>query len=115
MRFLSRDWRLYLEDISSACGKITGYLAGQERAGFARDSMVFDAILQNLLVVGEASKRLPDGIKARMPSIQWRAIAGMRDIVAHGYFSLDVDLVWDTASHKIPELKQDIDRVLSEP
>ena len=75
--------------------------------------MVFDAVLQNLMVIGEAAKRTPDEIRARLPSVPWRAIAGLRDIVAHGYFSLDRDLIWDTARNKVPSLKAEIDQFLT--
>jgi uncharacterized protein with HEPN domain len=110
---LSRDWRLYLEDISSACAKIESYIGGIEAPGFLPDTVVFDAVLQNLMVIGEAAKRVPEDIRTKMPSVPWRALAGLRDVVAHGYFSLDADLVWDVAKNKAPILKRDIDRFLS--
>lgn len=113
MQSLSRDWRLYLDDISSACSKIATYIDGMDASGFVPDSMVFDAVLQNLMVIGEASKRVPDDVRAKLPAIPWRAIAGLRDVVAHGYFSLDSSLVWDVAKNKAPDLKREIDRLLA--
>ena len=110
---MSRDWRLYLEDISSACAKIASYIDGLEFSGFLPDTVVFDAVLQNLMVIGEAAKRVPDDIRAKLPSVPWRAVAGLRDIVAHGYFSLDANLVWDVAKNKAPILKRDVDQFLA--
>jgi uncharacterized protein with HEPN domain len=75
---LSRDWRLYLEDISSACAKIESYIGGIEAPGFLPDTVVFDAVLQNLMVIGEAAKRVPDTSGRRCPpypGAPWRACA----------------------------------------
>jgi uncharacterized protein with HEPN domain len=61
-------------------------------------------VLLNLLIIGEASKKLPPEAKALAPDVDWRKIAGLRDIIAHVYFGLDYDTIWDTVDIKVPEL-----------
>jgi len=70
--------------------------------------MRFDAVLYNLHVIGEAVKNLPDDFRRRHPEVAWREIAGMRDFVAHAYFALDLDILWDAIRHDVPAL---LDRV----
>lgn len=92
---MSRDARLYLEDIVLACDKIERYTAGFDFDGFVGDDRTYDAVLRNLEVIGEAAKRVPDEIRREMPQIPGRAIAGFRDFVAHVYFALDDQIVWN--------------------
>ncbi len=101
---MSRDVRLFLDDMIAACEKIQRYVAGRPRHGFESDEQAFDAVLKNLEIIGEASKRFPASFKERHPEIQWREIAGLRDIVVHEYFGLDLDIVWDVVSNRVPEL-----------
>ena len=83
---MSRDVRLFLDDMITACEKIQRYVAGRPRETFERDEQAFDAVLKNLEIIGEASKRFPASFRDRHPEIQWREIAGLRDIVVHEYF-----------------------------
>jgi len=69
--------------------------------------------VHNLAVIGEAVKRLPDDLKGRHPEVEWRKIAGLRDIVVHEYFGLDEEILWDVVQHKVPELLQAVERILA--
>lgn len=109
---MSRDVTLYLEDIVEACEKIERYIAGVEYEGFCSDSMRYDAVVRNIEIIGEASRQLPDSVTAAMPEIAWRKIMGMRNILAHAYFGIDVDIVWDVAVHEVPRLKVTAQRYL---
>jgi uncharacterized protein with HEPN domain len=91
---VSRDVRLYLEDIERACDKIERFTTGMTLESFVADERTYDAVLRNLEVLGEAAKRVPDALRAEMPEVPWRAIAGFRDFVAHVYFALDDAIVW---------------------
>jgi uncharacterized protein with HEPN domain len=86
---VSRDVRLYLEDILSACEKIARFTSGMTQEAFVADERTHDAVLRNLEVLGEAAKRLPEATRQQMPEVPWRAISGLRDFVAHVYFALD--------------------------
>ena len=103
---MSRDPRLYLEDIEQACKKVQRFVAGLDQASFVADERTHDAVLRNLEVLGEAAKRVPPEIRAQMPEVPWRAIAGFRDFLAHAYFSLDDDIVWGAIQDEVPRLHE---------
>lgn len=77
---MSRDLRLFLEDIENACRKIVHYTDGSTREEVFSDEMRFDAVLHNLHVIGEAVKNLPNAFRERHPTVAWREIAGSRSI-----------------------------------
>jgi len=83
---MSRDYRLYLEDILEAAEKIERYLEGVSFQEFSGDSMRVDAVLRNLEIIGEATKNIPLEVRERQSAIEWRKIAGLRDIVIHEVF-----------------------------
>ena len=111
---MPRDYRLYLDDILEACRKVEGYLQGVFRDQFDGDSMRIDAVLHNLHIIGEAVKGIPDEIREEHPEIEWRKIAGLRDIVAHHYFGIDLDIIWDVTQNKLPELFRSISEIVGE-
>jgi uncharacterized protein with HEPN domain len=101
---VSRETLLFLEDIEKSCAKVIRYTEGLERDRVFADEMRFDAILFNLHVIGEAVKKLPLDLRDRYPDIAWREIAGLRDFVAHAYFALDLDILWDAIRKDVPAL-----------
>ncbi len=66
--------------------------------------MAYDATLRNLEILGEAAKKIPDDIRQRFPEVNWRGVAGLRDILAHAYFALDDATLWKIVQTDIPEL-----------
>ncbi|HEY5312790.1 MAG TPA: DUF86 domain-containing protein [Pirellulales bacterium] len=109
---MSRDWRLYLNDILQCCQKIRRYTIGLSQQQLLDDERNCDAVVRNLEIIGEAAKRLPPEVCGRMPDVQWRKIAGMRDWLAHAYFAIDGDILWDVVDSKIPELEHAVDTFL---
>ncbi len=109
---MSRDERLYLQDILAACEKILRYSSGMDVRRIEEDEKTFDAVLRNLQVIGEAVKRLSEETRARYPQTDWRRIAGMRDVVTHGYFGIDPDVVASVVADRIPQLRDQIATIL---
>lgn len=80
---MSRDWRLYLDDIREGCERVVRYVRGMDKTTFLSDEKTYDAVLRNLEVIGEAAKYLPEEIKTQHPEINWRKVVGLRDVIAH--------------------------------
>ncbi len=74
--------------------------------------MVYDAVIRNLEIIGEAAKRLPESMKEAAPEVPWRMVCGFRDHLAHAYFGIDDDTVWDVVIHELPALTQAARRLL---
>ena len=105
---MPRDFEVYLEDILQAIAKTRSYVAGETRVSLAQDSMRIDAVIRNLEIIGEAAKMIPESIRIEYPNVEWKKIAGLRDILAHHYFEVDLDIVWDIVQNKLPELERDL-------
>jgi uncharacterized protein with HEPN domain len=101
---VSRDASLYVADMVEACERVLRFTKDVERADLAAGTMVHDAVLRNLEVLGEAAKRVPAEIRALAPAVAWRRIAGLRDVLAHAYFGVDEDIIWDVVRTEVPAL-----------
>jgi uncharacterized protein with HEPN domain len=110
---MSRDYRLYLDDIQESAGKILEYTRGLNFDAFLQDTKTFDAVVLNLQIIGEAAKHVPDSIKDKYPAVDWRRIAGLRDVIAHGYFSLNEHVLWDLVENRVPELLEQVRHILA--
>jgi uncharacterized protein with HEPN domain len=106
---MSRDQKLYIDDIHIACLKITHFTQDMGRADFFADEKTQDAVIRNLEIIGEAVKNLPSSFRDRCTQIEWTKIARMRDYVAHAYFGVDLDIVWDVVENHIPVLLDTIE------
>jgi uncharacterized protein with HEPN domain len=73
--------------------------------------MTYDATLRNLEILGEAAKKIPEGVCRRYPEVDWRGIAGLRDVVAHAYFALDNATLWKIVRGDIPRLVEQLERI----
>ena len=107
----SRDWTLFLSDMQLFCSKVMRYCKGLSAAQFAADDLVTDAVLRNLELLGEAAKQIPDSVRDRHPEVPWRRIAGLRDILAHAYFGLEDEMIWQIVSSSIPALAAQLNAV----
>jgi len=92
---MPRDSSVYLEDILQAAARIHKYVGSRSLEEFRQDTMAVDAVVRNLEVIGEAVKRLPEAMRRDCPAIEWKKIAGLRDILIHAYFWIDVEIIWD--------------------
>lgn len=107
-----RDWRLYADDILQACAKVRHIVSGMTYETFVADEIRVDATLRNIEIIGEAAGNLPDDVTAKAPEIPWRLIVDMRNLLAHGYFSVSLRIVWDTATTQIVPLEDAVRRLL---
>ena len=99
---------LYLNDISEAAENIRTYVGDMTFLEFRKDRMRIDAVVRNFEVIGEAVKNLSEELKTQFPSTDWKAVAGFRDTLIHGYFGVDMEILWDIIVHKIPVLQEEI-------
>ncbi|WP_017327327.1 DUF86 domain-containing protein [Synechococcus sp. PCC 7336] len=111
---MSRNLTLYLDDILTSIAKIDRYTANATRESLTSDELTFDAVMYNLQIIGEAVKNIPIDIRDRYPQIEWRKIAGLRDIVARAYFSIDDEIIWDVICNKLPDLHRQVENLKSE-
>jgi len=98
-----------IESILEAIDKILEYTSGFNDADeFNEDYRNFDATMMNFVVIGEMIEKLSEDFKNNNPVIEWQKIKGFRNIVAHDYFGIDAEEVWQIIKNKIPKLKEDI-------
>jgi uncharacterized protein with HEPN domain len=109
---MSRDPSLFLQDILDSAAKVQRYTAGLSQEAFEADGMAYDAVIRNLEVIGEAAKQVPQGLRDSAPEVPWRMICGFRDHLAHAYFGLDNDTVWEVVATELPTLAQAVRRLL---
>ncbi|MFH1728993.1 MAG: DUF86 domain-containing protein [Pseudomonadota bacterium] len=108
---MPRNYKVYLTDILEAITKIESYAKDLSYEEFLTNDLVQDAIIRNLEVIGEAVKGVPNDIKNSNQNIEWRKIAGLRDILIHEYFGIDHEIIWDVISNKLETLKIKISEI----
>ncbi len=111
---MSRDPRLYLEDIRQGCEKVLRYTEGITFDQFLEDERTLDAVVRNLEIIGEAVRHIPGEIKQRYPEVEWSKIVALRNIIAHEYFGVDEEIVWDIVQMWVPMLLQQVQQILLE-
>ena len=102
-----KDERVYLLHIRDAIARIESYISG-DKSRFLQDTMIQDAVIRNLEIIGEAVKNLSADLRSQHPQIPWGRIAGMRDVLIHDYFGVQLERVWNAVENRLPELKQHV-------
>ena len=111
---MSRDPLLYFEDINTACRKILHYTSEMSFNDFITDERTFDAVIRNIEIIGEAVKNIPETIKMEYGQVEWRGMAALRNIVAHAYFSVKEEIIWDIVQNKIRPLRSHMKQIISD-
>ena len=106
-----RDPKERVLDILDAIAAIERY-SDRDREGFERDELLQVWFLRHLQIIGEAARGLPDDVRTLAPEISWSQIIGMRNILVHGYFDIDTDIVWEAATSDVPVIKPAVERLL---
>jgi uncharacterized protein with HEPN domain len=112
---MPRDFEVYLEDILEAIRKVRAYAAGMDRGQFEADEKTVDAVVRNLEIIGEAVKQIPEDVRQTHPQIPWRKISGLRDLLIHQYFGVNLEIVWDIIQTKLDDLEHAICNLLGKP
>ncbi len=107
-----RDWRFRILDILTAAEKIEFYMKDLSWEAFLADSRTQDAVIRQLTVIGEAAVHIPEEIMGLAPGIRWSSLRGLRNIVVHEYFGINIKILWNTTVKNIPELKRDVQILL---
>lgn len=102
-----------LTEILEAIGRVDLYVRGMEEAAFLASMIAYDAVLMNLLVIGEAARRIDAAVLAAEPAVEWAKIIGMRNRIAHGYEDIEPAVVWATIVRDLPALREAVSRLLA--
>ena len=106
---MSREYHLFIKAIQQSCDKVIRYTASMDFKAFHSNEIIYDAVIRNLEIIGEAAKNIPEHIRSSYPKIEWRKVVGLRDILIHTYFSIDDIILWDIIKAKIPELLKSLE------
>ena len=104
----------YLRDILEASQKAMQFVEGMSYETFKSDDKTQYAVVRALTVIGEAAKKIPKSVQNRFPDVPWKLMAGMRDIVVHEYFRVDLERVFETVHRDLPPVDRAIARILTE-
>ena len=109
---MQRD-KAYLIDILEAAKLVSEYIGNKDKEVFLKDTQCQDAVVRRFAIIGEASRRISDKMKAAYPDVAWNEMIGMRNAIIHEYDDIDMVIVWDTAKKDIPALIYTIEKVLN--
>jgi uncharacterized protein with HEPN domain len=108
---MKKDIKVFLEHILESINLIEEYMQNKTKTEFLETKQLQDAVIRRIEIIGEAVKNIPDDIKGKFKDIPWRNIMGMRDILIHQYFGVDLELTWEVINNNIPELKNQISSI----
>ena len=109
---MKREWIMFLRDILDSIQNIEEFTAGMDFKKFAADQKTVSAVIMKLEIIGEAAKNIPREIRQKHKDIPWTDMAGIRDKLIHGYFSIDYLIIWKVLSERLPDLKDKVKRIL---
>jgi len=112
---MKREWEDYLADIIQSMNEVEEFTRGLTYESFMKDRKTINAVIRSLEVMGEASKRIPDEVRAKHSEIPWKRMAGMRDKLIHEYAGVDLETVWDVIQEEIPPIRPLLEELQDNP
>ena len=109
---MSRDPLIVLSEIQSAAMEILEFTNGMTKSAFLKNRMANKAVIRDLEIIGEASKSVPQPIRDAYPNIPWKNVCGLRDVLIHEYFRVDLDQVWLIIEKRMPAFLVDITSII---
>lgn len=101
---MSRKYLFFINDMHEACSKVVEFSEGLAYEEFVAYGMPYHAIVRLIEVIGEAAKNIPDEVRERHPELEWQRIGRARDVMAHHYFGLEDETLWEIVQKHVPEL-----------
>ena len=111
---MSKDPNIIIEHVLESINLIERYIKGKSIDDFYNDVQLQDSVIRRMEIIGEAIKNLPDDVREKYTDITWKEIVGMRDVLIHAYFRVDLDLTWETIQNDIPILKEQLNKIKDE-
>lgn len=110
-----RDPKLFIQDMIEAIEKIERYTSSMETLeDFVENEIVVDAVLRNLEIIGEAAKYIPEDLRSKYSEIPWKRVVGLRNVVIHSYFAVDLEVIWVIVKKQLPQLKEILLKMMRE-
>lgn len=110
---VKRELRLFLQDIVESIEQIEEYYEEIEtEEKFMHDQKTQDAIVRRLEIIGEATKNIPTDSRSKFPEVPWKKVAGLRDVLTHEYFGVNIERVWTIIEKDLPGLKKQIEKII---
>ncbi len=109
---MKKDVKIFLRHILESINRIEDFMKGVSREKFLKSNITQDAVIRRFEIIGEATKNIPRNFREKYPEIPWKRMAGLRDVLIHKYFGVDLNLTFKIAKKDLPELKEKILKIL---
>ena len=109
---MKKEVKIFLQDIKESIDRIEEYTQDMSEEDFMRSIQTQDAVIRRLEIIGEAVKNIPEDFRSRYPDVPWKQIAGMRDVLIHGYSRVNLERVWKVVKSELLELKLKVSQML---
>jgi|SRR3989344_5717852 len=108
---MSRNYKLFIEDIAESIRLIEGYIKNISEEQFKKDVKIQDAVIRRMEIIGEASKKIPKSVREINPNINWKELSQFRNFMVHSYFEASLTRIWGILANRIPNIKENINKI----